>query len=63
MCIYHLTCINKVRAYIDEVKMLSSAKSKKENNFHLSKSLSMSNLAAEEEEGMGAHHRQPSSRE
>ena len=52
MCIYHLTCINKVRAYIDEVKMLSSsaaAKSKKENNFHLSKSLSMSNLAAEEE--------------
>ena len=55
MCIYHLTCINKVRAYIDEVKMLSSSsssKSKKEDNFPLSpgrRSQSMSNLAAEGE--------------
>ena len=61
---------SKVREYIDEVKRLSSASSRKKsensNSFQLSpgrKSLSMSNLAAEEEEGMGAHHRQPSSRE
>ena len=65
---------SKVREYIDEVKRLSSSASSKRkksdnssNSFQLSpgrKSLSMSNLAAEEEEeGMGAHHRQPSSRE
>ena len=63
---------SKVREYIDEVKRLSSSASSRKksenssNSFQLSpgrKSLSMSNLAAEEEEGMGAHHRQPSSRE
>ena len=63
---------SKVREYIDEVKRLSSSASSRKksensncNSFQLSpgrKSLSMSNLAAEEE-GMGAHHRQPSSRE
>ena len=59
---------SKVREYIDEVKRLSAA-SKRNNNkigsnsFQLSpgkKSLSMSNLAAEEERSA---HRQPSSRE
>ena len=57
---------SKVREYIDEVKRLSA--SRKGNggggsSFQLSpgrKSLSMSNLAAEEE---GSTHRQPSSRE
>ena len=58
---------SKVREYIDEVKRLSAA-SKRNNSsigdsFQLSpgrKSLSMSNLAAEEERGA---HRQPSTRE